>query len=718
MSILYNKKGLRIIAFLISLCIFIGGIPLFAMAADADVSAVIAQIDEIGTVTYKSGALIKAAINAYDTLDTAQQKQVSNYITLTAAETDFQLIADGFNVSVTGWATNKYTRSVWMESANISEEDKQLSREAMADEMKYQYVENGYNLGRTAGTIAITNWSNYALGFEIVSTPSDNVGDMFKDGRYWAYVSTPFAGISFSENGYMSSTVYSSSSVPISNSFKYNGKVYQMTTAGIRSHDDIPLEKGKTVAITANNNSYKVGTIGSAADDPKTNNTFTFAYARYNQSHKWAGKTVGIPKAAVDPTELSASDVMYKEYIGPSGEAYIAGLMSYIKSTQAAEKRMGGNPVGAYVIAGDFLKVFNTLGADSAARFAVTGAPISDEFENQDGLCQSFVNGQIIINGDSMSWVARSPEAIDREIAAVVIALIDELPNADVIKISDKTAITVVQKAFDNLTENQQGYVTNADLLEALSAKIEKLEEKVKEIDEEILALPTADKLKISDIAKVSAVGTAYSLLTNEQKSLVIYYAHLKVLLGIIDKVNKSESLIEGLPDTPPDPLTDSYKTAAGIAYENYDELDYKHLVSEELADKLAAAVIALKKTPQEVSRAIGELPDLFTLTLNDEESIIKVKYDFDMLSEDEKAQVSNGEHLHDLVRDLKLLKSPSRGDVNSDGTVNVSDILLLRRVILENVRLTAAQKHGADINASGKINIKSIMGLRKIILG
>ena len=64
--------------------------------ADQDAAdAVIAKIDAIGTVTLKSKKAIDAARKAYDKLTAAQQARVSNYATLTAAETTYaKLVTD------------------------------------------------------------------------------------------------------------------------------------------------------------------------------------------------------------------------------------------------------------------------------------------------------------------------------------------------------------------------------------------------------------------------------------------------------------------------------------------------------------------------------------------------------------------------------------------------------------------------------------------------
>ena len=64
--------------------------------ADQDAAdAVIAKIDAIGTVTLKSKKAIDEARKAYDKLTAAQQARVSNYATLTAAETTYAKLVAG-----------------------------------------------------------------------------------------------------------------------------------------------------------------------------------------------------------------------------------------------------------------------------------------------------------------------------------------------------------------------------------------------------------------------------------------------------------------------------------------------------------------------------------------------------------------------------------------------------------------------------------------------
>ncbi len=416
------------VALLLAVSLLCSGLVLQA-GASTEADAVIAQIDAIGTVTYKSTAAIRAARTAYDGLDAAQQAEVTNYAVLTAAETEIQAIADAFDVTVTGWDNAtvdslnrpKYTRTTWMRGDVITEDAKQASREAMADEMKYEYIERGYQLGITTGEKAIdTSWNDAAaIGFGSTDEPNDNLGNPWwssGDRRHWAYVSTCFPGISFSETGYFACGW--TQGVPLSNSFEYEGKVYQMFTGGLKSHDAVEPQKmedtsGKAAASLTNNSNLRAG--GKSGD--VTNNTFMYAYARFNQDHKWENRTVGIPVSESDPVD--AANVLYKEFVGPNGTAYIAGSKTYIQSDAAVALAASGYPVGAYVIAGDFAEILQSLGDTMTLRLKATGAPESDEYVTEDGaLRQDFEKGYMLVSDEFTGFVADAYYLIQAETAA------------------------------------------------------------------------------------------------------------------------------------------------------------------------------------------------------------------------------------------------------------------------------------------------------------
>ena len=57
-------------------------------------------------------------------------------------------------------------------------------------------------------------------------------------------------------------------------------------------------------------------------------------------------------------------------------------------------------------------------------------------------------------------------------------------------------------------------------------------------------------------------------------------------------------------------------------------------------------------------------------------------------------------------------------GDVNGDGSVNMKDILLLRRSIAGLVELTPEQANRADANIDKSVNMKDVLLIRQVIAG
>lgn len=61
---------------------------------------------------------------------------------------------------------------------------------------------------------------------------------------------------------------------------------------------------------------------------------------------------------------------------------------------------------------------------------------------------------------------------------------------------------------------------------------------------------------------------------------------------------------------------------------------------------------------------------------------------------------------------------SAEAGDINEDGKINVSDVLLMKRLFISSGNITPAQTKLADINGDGKVNAKDLLKLRKQLIG
>lgn len=355
-------------------------------------------IDLIKENNYRYGSKIRAARALYDALSSIDKENVENYDKLVAAEAAVKAQYDAYTVSISpaNW-NNKYTKYPWLNADNVTEAEKQATVEAMADEMKYEYVMQDYCLGKTSG---VYNLDTGAWG-DILSLQTDNniwnadpTGLKYETdniwnpwnqgGRYWAMVGVPFVGMAFSQKGHFGLRDFEQ--IALGNSFVYEGKVYQVYWASTYWHEDVPLVQGNTNVALIKIDYFP----GSSGSGDITNNTFRYAYANYSQVNKWEGLTLGIPVGDA----VRDGSLTYQEFIGPYGSAWIVNTAERIAaSSTSSNDSMKQNY--AYVIAGELAEAFEALGEDNAARFAVTGAPLG----NAEGGVQRFENGVLTAAG-------------------------------------------------------------------------------------------------------------------------------------------------------------------------------------------------------------------------------------------------------------------------------------------------------------------------------
>ncbi len=408
-------------------------------------------IDAIKTSDYHYGKEIRAARAAYDALSAEQAAAVANYSKLIAAETAVKNQYNAFSVTVSadGWRAS-YANYPWMNKAAVSEEDRLSTAAAMSDELKYEYVMEGYAVGKTSGSYSISSdWGDMVL-FQADDGSNDNVGNPWGHGnRYWAMVSAPFVGTAFSQKGYFSFGGYTAPA--LGNAFSYNGRIYQVYWNGTRSHADVPLVKDQKVDMKQ---SFLFPGSDFTGTD-QTASTFRYVYAMYSQENKWAGKTLGLPSDGIG----RGDGFTYQAFEGPDGHAYIAASAATI----AAADSKTGSFAGAYTITGPVAEVFCTLGADDEARFAVTGCPTGLAVEMDGALMQSFEKGTLAVYSDGGGYF--TADNSDAAFAASIDLQIAALGEVTMAKAS---AVKAIRAAYNRMTSAQQAMVTRKKtLLEA-----------------------------------------------------------------------------------------------------------------------------------------------------------------------------------------------------------------------------------------------------------
>lgn len=351
------------------------------------INAIIASLPE--EITYRNGPAVRSALADYGTLRAAQRAYVRGYARLTAAMTALKADYASFGITVTGWAEASATP--WMDS--LTEAEREATRAAIADEVKYQYVENGYNVGVVnGGRWSVGNYSGI-VGIQTEARPNDNVGNPWGSAeRRWSTVVSPFGGTAFSVCGYFSR--HFRYEAAIGNAFLYNGVVYQQYLSCVYSYADQPLVDGGSAEMSAVR-SFP----GYDGRSDVTGMTFRHAYALYGQAHKWKGETLGIPAANAVAEEWG----VYQKFEGPAGAAYLLNTAERISAANREEEQTIAENT-AFVLTGGAAEAFAALGDSPLAR---TGRPL---IQREDGIL--FENGLLTADGffekGTPEWVVGS----------------------------------------------------------------------------------------------------------------------------------------------------------------------------------------------------------------------------------------------------------------------------------------------------------------------
>lgn len=326
------------------------------------------------------------------------------------------LSAHAYEATISGWPTksldSKYT---WFADGVVTEEEKEATRSAAADELAYQNDVLGFKIGTkedgsTEWSMDDGSWSQMVAvqienkygslpaGTEM-SDITGNTGNPWGDAsRVWGLVSCPFVGMAFSVKGDFAVNYPSSGNMPVlSNEFTVDGVIYQVYWDNYVTNTNGDFQ---TVALYPG---------GKSAVAEVTGNKFRYAVAAYNQNNKRANLTVGYPISRTLNTEDDS--IFYQRFLGPSGNAILAVDASIVDD---------GNLTGAYVIPAEMMGYFEKLGDDNNARFAVTGAPVADavdgkqEFENGTLSAAGFQSNKREITGFSFAGEP-IPAVIDEE---------------------------------------------------------------------------------------------------------------------------------------------------------------------------------------------------------------------------------------------------------------------------------------------------------------
>ena len=556
-----------------------------------EVAAVEALIDAIGTLpetdAYKSAKTIWNAKEAYDELSEDYQGRVdgTKAAALETAVAAMEALQESFPAGRIGgegnWSGASFAQSPWMAYNNFTAEERAAILAAMEDEIVYQYMHEGYDLGFLSVTTPKSVQEQEGLLYAEVGDGGDG-GDNIpgcnpwaQANRQWAAVVAPYEGVAFSIKspfGYLGV----GNLLLLGNAFEYDGRVYLLTKNGVHSYDaaTVPASSGDitTEAIFP-------GIDATGAD--VTNGTFAYAAALYNQAEKWNNKTVGIPSGNVELT--ADGDTYYQAFEGPDGEAYIVGDAAAVDAADA------NVPVeAAYVLdADDLAALLAATGAeDVVSALAMTGAPVAARPESGRW---EFAKGYIA-DGSFTAYTAA--QLVERAISAI-----PAIPEGG---IADEATYDTIKAAYDSaladynaLEEAEQAEVENADVLTACAAALATFEEQLaaaEDMRDTLYALPYTVESIVNDTAtdwatEIAAARTAYEALDDIEKALVTdtYYGYLEMAEAALEAAEVVTEYYFAVPE--------DYQEAWGALYE--DEESY--LAGEEYATYVAPLATAIE---------------------------------------------------------------------------------------------------------------------------
>lgn len=298
-------------------------------------------------------------------------------------------------------------------------------------------------------------------------------------------------------------------------------------------------------------------------------------------------------------------------------------------------------------------------------------------------------------------WAGQVTAAADAEVKAVIDA-IEAIPQP--VALSSKAKIITAEKLYNALTATQKEKVTNADILRAARAELDRLEAEQAAADK-----AAADAV----IAKINAIGevtleketaikearAAYDALTTVQKNLVkndgalttleAAEATLKQLKADKEQADAVIGWINGLND----PITLAEEQGVQNIRKRYDSLTdaQKALVTN--LDKLEKAEKQLTELKAAIADTESKIDAIGTVELTD---ACKAKIDaardaYDALNKEQQAKVSNYETLTDAEAEYQKLADKAAADKAA------ADAVIAKISAIGKVELTADCKAKID---------------------
>ena len=282
--------------------------------------------------------------------------------------------------------------------------------------------------------------------------------------------------------------------------------------------------------------------------------------------------------------------------------------------------------------------------------------------------------------------------------AAAVTGKINQI--GETIELTDEceAKITAAREAYEELSREEKGYVTNYDALTAAETKLTRLKKEADDkaaaakVTDLIKALPAVKDLTLEDKDDVVAARTAYGSLTDDQKDYVTKEPYGTLVLAeeqiakLLDAAAVDELIkeIEALPDAENVTLENETAIASSLAHYNAlseeqqadleerspdsltklnDVIDRLNVLKEEAADQ---------KAVDEVNEKLNALPAAEDILFADETAVTEARNAYEALDE-----IKEG--LKDRVSAealAKLTAAEDRLDALQEGVDHVAELI------------------------------------------
>lgn len=296
-------------------------------------------------------------------------------------------------------------------------------------------------------------------------------------------------------------------------------------------------------------------------------------------------------------------------------------------------------------------------------------------------------------------WLEAADETPGAKLrAAAVTGKINQI--GDTIELTDEceAKITAAREAYEELSREEKGYVTNYDTLTAAEEELARLKKEAAdkaaaaEVTEKINNLPDVKDLTLEDQDDVVAARTAYGSLTDDQKEYVEKETYATLVLAeeqiakLLDAAAVDQLIeeIEKLPSKENVTLEDETAIATALAHYNALSEDQKNDLEEKSSEsltKLNDVIERLNELKQEaaeqeavdeVNAKLNALPAAEDILFADQTAVTEARNAYEAL-EDIKEGLKDRVSADALA---KLTAAEDRLDALQEGVDHVAELI------------------------------------------